>query len=76
MKKIRICQRQLEEFGVELKRRREDKGLSQEDVSGLTGISVSHISNIERGKTNAGLDNVFRLANSLGIEIKFSPVNQ
>ena len=76
MKKIRICQRQLEEFGVELKRRREDKGLSQEDVSGLTGISVSHISNIEREKTNAGLDNVFRLANSLGIEIKFSPVNQ
>ena len=76
MKKIRICQRQLEEFGVELKRRREDKGLSQEDVSGLTGISVSHISNIERGKTNAGLDNVFRLANSLGIEIKFSPIDE
>ena len=76
MKKVRICQKQMEEFGMALQRRRKEKGLSQEDVGGLTGISVSHISNIERGKTNLGLDNAFRIASALKIEIKLSPIDE
>jgi transcriptional regulator with XRE-family HTH domain len=44
---------------------REEKGLSQEVVSGLAGIGRTHLSAIERGQRKPTLETFFRLAEAL-----------
>ena len=44
---------------------REEKGLSQEIVSGLAGIGRTHLSAIERGVRKPTLDTFFKLAEAL-----------
>ena len=44
---------------------REEKGLSQEVVSGLAGIGRTHLSAIERGQRKHTLETFFRLAEAL-----------
>ena len=46
---------------------REDKGLSQEVVSGLADIGRTHLSAIERGVRKPTLETCFRLAEALNI---------
>lgn len=46
---------------------REDKGLSQEVVSGLADIGRTHLSAIERGVRKPTLETFFRLAEALNI---------
>ncbi len=47
---------------------REEKGLSQEVVSGLADIGRTHLSAIERGARKPTLETFFRLAEAMGIE--------
>ena len=44
---------------------REEKGLSQEGVSGLAGIGRTHLSAIERGVRKPTLDTFFKIAETL-----------
>lgn len=44
---------------------REQKGLSQEVVSGLAGIGRTHLSAIERGERKPTLETIFRLAEAM-----------
>ena len=44
---------------------REQKGLSQEVVSGLADIGRTHLSAIERGQRKPTLETLFRLAEAL-----------
>ena len=44
---------------------REEKGLSQEVVSGLAGIGRTHLSAIERGVRNPTLETFFKIAEAL-----------
>ena len=44
---------------------REEKGLSQEVVSGLAGIGRTHLSAIERGVRKPTLETFFKLAEAL-----------
>lgn len=46
---------------------REEKGLSQEIVSGLADIGRTHLSAIERGVRKPTLETFFRLAEAMGI---------
>lgn len=46
---------------------REEKGLSQEIVSGLAGIGRTHLSAIERGQRKPTLETFFKLAEALAI---------
>jgi len=46
---------------------REEKGLSQEVVSGLADIGRTHLSAIERGERKPTLETFFRLADALGL---------
>jgi transcriptional regulator with XRE-family HTH domain len=41
------------------------KGITQEQLSEKTGLSTSHISNIETGTTKVGLQTLIKLANAL-----------
>jgi len=56
-------------FGFNLKRYRKVKKLSQEDLSEKVGISVKHLSKIERGLTFISADLLEKLSNNLGVSI-------
>jgi transcriptional regulator with XRE-family HTH domain len=57
--------RVLREFGSIVRRRRREKGLSQEALAELTGFDRTYISQVELGKRNPALVNVCRLAEAL-----------
>ena len=53
--------------GQVIQRKREQKKLSQEVVSGLAGIGRTHLSAIERGERKPTLETFFKIADALNI---------
>ena len=53
--------------GQILQRKREQKKLSQEVISGLAGIGRTHLSAIERGERKPTLETFFKIAEALNI---------
>ena len=53
--------------GKVIQRYREDKGLSQEVLSGLADIGRTHLSAIERGARKPTLETFFRIGEALGV---------
>jgi transcriptional regulator with XRE-family HTH domain len=58
-------------FGENLKRYRKEKKLSQEQLAEKAGISVKHLSAIERGLTFVSADLLEKLSKSLDIPLFF-----
>jgi DNA-binding transcriptional MerR regulator/quercetin dioxygenase-like cupin family protein len=56
-------------LGEKLRAARRRRGLSLREASGLAGLSVSHLSAIERGTRNTSLAGLQRLAVALGISV-------
>lgn len=56
-----------ENVGRVVRRLREEKGLSQEVLSGFAVISRSHLSDIEHGKRNFQLETLWKLSHALDI---------
>jgi transcriptional regulator with XRE-family HTH domain len=56
-------------FGINLKRYRKERHLSQEQLSEKVDISVKHLSKIERGLTFLSADLLERLSFSLGVSV-------
>jgi transcriptional regulator with XRE-family HTH domain len=54
-------------FGSQVRRIREQRGLSQEQLAELAGIHRTYMSSVERGQRNIGLDNIAALAAALGV---------
>lgn len=57
-------------FGASLRRIRTDKGLSQERVAELTGLSTNFVGEMERGLKAPGLVVIVRLARALGVSVQ------
>lgn len=57
-------------FGENLKRIRQAKQISQEELAYRCDIELSQIGRIERGVINTSISNVFLIAEALGIEPK------
>jgi transcriptional regulator with XRE-family HTH domain len=55
-------------FGENIKKIREDKGLSQEELANLADFDRTYISLIERGKRNLSLLNLCRFAKALDLK--------
>ena len=51
--------------GQIIQRKREQKKLSQEVISGLAGIGRNHLSAIERGERKPTLETFFKIAEAL-----------
>jgi len=59
------------ELGKKIRLLRHRKGLTQQEVGYRTGISIPHISSIERGQRHPSLDYAVRIAEALGVPIGF-----
>ena len=55
----------LERFGYAVKLRREELGMTQEDLAEKAGIHRTYLSDVERGTRNLSLVNIERLAEAL-----------
>jgi transcriptional regulator with XRE-family HTH domain len=51
-----------------LRKLRQDRGLSQEALADIAGLHRTYVSSVERCERNATLDTLDRLATALGIE--------
>ena len=58
-----------EEVGFNIRKIREDKGLSQEGLAALADLHRTYIGQIERGEKNIGLKNLEKIAKALGVDI-------
>ena len=58
-----------ERFGFAVKVRREELGLTQEDLAERAGIHRTYLSDVERGGRNLSLINIERLADALTLPL-------
>ena len=56
-------------FGRTVRQRRKELGYTQADLSHVTGLSVSFLSDLERGKKTTELGKALYLASMLGLDI-------
>lgn len=55
-------------FGTNVRRLREEKGLSQEALADKSDLHRTYISDIERFQRNISLDNIQKIAKALDVE--------
>ena len=58
---------------LQLRAARESAGLSQRELSDRSGLTQSHISQIERGNMEPGLSSLVDLARALNLEVVLAP---
>jgi len=58
------------EVGFNIKRIRKEQGLTQMDLTGLTGLDRSYISEIETGKSSITLDTLLKIKKALKVELE------
>jgi transcriptional regulator with XRE-family HTH domain len=54
-------------FGERIRALRHDRGLSQERLAELAGVHRTYLSSLERGERNVSLDNIYAIAEALGV---------
>lgn len=57
----------IKNFGVQVKKIRNGKGITQDELSDIAEISISQLGRIERGEINTGLSTVFSIAKALNV---------
>jgi transcriptional regulator with XRE-family HTH domain len=57
----------LAKLGLNVRKRREARELTQEKLAERAGLDATYISGIERGLRNPGIKNVAKLARALGL---------
>lgn len=55
-------------FGINLRKYRNELGISQEKFAELCGLHRTYISDIERFQRSIALDNIQKIADALGVE--------
>ncbi|HEX8753826.1 MAG TPA: helix-turn-helix domain-containing protein [Solirubrobacterales bacterium] len=59
-----------EQLGTLIRRRRRELGLTQTEVAEVANTNLRFLSELERGKPTARLENVMRVLATLGIELE------
>ena len=55
--------------GLVIRRLRQERGLTQDVLSGLAGIGRTHLSMIENGDKNANMETMWRIAEALDMPL-------
>ncbi len=55
-------------FGMNVRRRRKELGISQEKFAELCGLHRTYISDLERFQRNISINNIERIASALGVD--------
>lgn len=63
-------------YGAFLKRERQERKLSQIELGRLTGLSQAAISNIEKGVNSTISEGAFKIAQALGVNTSWNPLEQ
>ncbi len=58
------------DVGFNIRKIREEKGLSQEKLAALAGLHRAYVGQIERGEKNIGLKNLEKIAKALNVRIQ------
>ena len=61
------------DLGTAIRERRKSLGYTQAYLTEFSGLSVSFISDVERGKETAEIGKVLRLVNLLGMDLEVKP---
>jgi transcriptional regulator with XRE-family HTH domain len=56
-------------LGLQIKRIRESKNLTQEELADKVGVHLSYIGNIEIGAKRPSLETLFIIAEELGVKV-------
>lgn len=59
-------------FGTAIRTRRKELGYTQLELSKITGLSASFLSDLERGKKTIELGKALFIANMLGLDINLN----
>lgn len=54
-------------FGDRIRALRQDRGWSQERLAERAGVHRTYLSSLERGERNVSLDNIYAIAEALGV---------
>lgn len=57
-------------FGLQVRRYRNERNLTQEELAALCMLDRTYIGSVERGERNIGLLNIYKIANALNINIR------
>lgn len=63
-------------IGQRIKEVRSEKNLTQEYLANVTGVNVSHVSNIETNKVKISLTLLVNICNALGITLDYLLENE
>ena len=64
--------REMEEIGKQIAERRKKKGLSQQDLAEMFGISPRTINSVEQGKANPSINVLSKMVKPLGFVVTLS----
>jgi transcriptional regulator with XRE-family HTH domain len=56
-------------LGANVRRLRQERGLSQEELGFRIGIHYTYLGSVERGERNVALRNIVRIARALGVPV-------
>ena len=65
--KLELDINKLTQFGLNLRRIRNEKSLTQEQLAHRSGLDRSYIGGIERGERNVSAENIFKLLDTLEV---------
>ncbi|NMM40876.1 helix-turn-helix domain-containing protein [Pseudoalteromonas arctica] len=57
-------------FGLVVRKLRNKKNLTQEELASLCDLDRTYIGSVERGERNVSLINIHKIASALNIEVK------
>ncbi|HHL2560620.1 TPA: helix-turn-helix domain-containing protein [Yersinia enterocolitica] len=57
-------------FGLAVRKQRNNRNLTQEELASLCDLDRTYIGSIERGERNVSLVNIHKIASALNIEVK------